>query len=192
MLAVFADIEAASNRDLRIIFPIAAAFILVILAVLLRSLVAPIFILLGVGLGYLATLGATTMFFLRIGSDPGLIFFIPLFMYIFVVAIGTDYNILTITRLKEEIGAGNNPRQAADLTVEHSSATVGSAGLILAATFGSLALAGVSFLTQMGVAIASGVILAAFVVAPYLIPSISALIGYAIWWPGHRPDQTGK
>jgi RND superfamily putative drug exporter len=190
--SIFADIETASNRDLHIIFPIAAAFILVILAVLLRSLVAPIFILLGVGLGYLATLGATTMFFLRIGSDPGLIFFIPLFMYIFVVAIGTDYNILTITRLKEEIGAGNNPRQAADLTVEHSSATVASAGLILAATFGSLALAGVSFLTQMGVAIASGVILAAFVVAPYLIPSISALIGYAIWWPGHRPDQTGK
>jgi RND superfamily putative drug exporter len=186
--AIFADIEAASNRDLRVIFPIAAVFILVILAVLLRSLIAPLFILMGVGLGYLATLGATTLFFLRINGDPGLIFFIPLFMYIFVVAIGTDYNILTITRLREEISAGETPRRAADLTVEHSSATVASAGLILAATFGSLALAGVSFLTQMGLAIAVGVTLAAFVVAPYLVPSVSAMIGYAIWWPSHKPS----
>ncbi|HUC87984.1 MAG TPA: MMPL family transporter [Candidatus Binatia bacterium] len=187
--AIFADIETASNRDLRVVFPIAAVFILIILTILLRSLVAPLFILLGVGLGYVATLGTTTMFFLRIGSDPGLIFFIPLFMYIFVVAIGTDYNILTITRLREEIAAGNKPRRAADLTVEHSSATVASAGLILAGTFGSLALAGVSFLTQMGVAIATGVSLAAFVIAPYLVPSVSAMIGYKIWWPSHQPTK---
>lgn len=187
--AVVADIKAVTNRDLKVIFPIAGVFIFVILAVLLRSLVAPLFLLLCVGLGYVATLGATTLIFLRIGSAPGLIFFIPLFMYIFVVAIGTDYNILTITRLREEIQEGHSPRKAADLAVEHSSATVASAGLILAATFGSLLLAGISFLSQMGAAIAIGVILAAFVIAPFLIPSLSALIGYAIWWPGHRPQQ---
>ncbi len=188
--AVVADITAVTNRDLRVIFPIAAVFIFVILAILLRSLVAPFFLLLCVGLGYIATLGATTLIFQRIGHAPGLIFFIPLFMYIFVVAIGTDYNILTITRLREEIGEGHRPRKAAELTVEHSSATVASAGLILAATFGSLLLAGISFLSQMGSAIAIGVILAAFVIAPFLIPSLSALIGYAIWWPGHRPTPT--
>jgi RND superfamily putative drug exporter len=187
--AVVADIKAVTNRDLKVIFPIAGVFIFVILAVLLRSLVAPLFLLLCVGLGYVATLGATTLIFLRIGSAPGLIFFIPLFMYIFVVAIGTDYNILTITRLREEIQEGHTPRKAADLAVEHSSATVASAGLILAATFGSLLLAGISFLSQMGAAIAIGVILAAFVIAPFLIPSLSALVGYAIWWPGHRPQK---
>jgi RND superfamily putative drug exporter len=186
--AIVADIKAVTNRDLAVIFPIAAAFIFVILAVLLRSLVAPLFLLLCVGLGYIATLGTTTLIFQRIGSAPGLIFFIPLFMYIFVVAIGTDYNILTITRLREEIQAGHPPRKAADLTVEHSSATVASAGLILAATFGSLLLAGISFLSQMGSAIAIGVILAAFVIAPFLIPSLSALFGYSIWWPGKRPQ----
>ncbi len=187
---VIVDMRAVTDRDLRVIFPIAAAFIFIILGVLLRSLVAPIFLLLCVGLGYLATLGASTLIFIHFGSDPGLIFFIPLFMYIFVVAIGTDYNILTITRLREEVRGGMTPRRAADMTVEHSSATVASAGLILAATFGSLLLAGISFLSQMGTAIALGVALAAFVIAPFLIPSLSALLGYAIWWPGHKPKKT--
>ena len=182
--AIIADIEKVTDRDLRVIFPIAAVFIFIILAILLRSLIAPIFLLLCVGLGYVATLGATTLIFQRIGNASGLIFFIPLFIYLFVVAIGTDYNILTITRLREEIMEGHKPRMAADLTVEHSSATVASAGLILAATFGSLLLAGISFLSQMGTAIATGVALAAFVIAPFLIPSISALVGYKIWWPG--------
>jgi RND superfamily putative drug exporter len=190
--AVLSDIKAVTTRDLKVIFPIAGVFIFIILALLLRSLVAPLFLLICVGLGYVATLGTTTLIFLRLGSAPGLIFFIPLFMYIFVVAIGTDYNILTITRLREEIKEGHSPRKAADLAVEHSSSTVASAGLILAATFGSLLLAGISFLSQMGAAIAIGVILSAFVIAPFLIPSLSALIGYAIWWPGHRPDKTSK
>jgi RND superfamily putative drug exporter len=185
--AVIADMKAVTNRDLKVIFPIAAVFIFIILAILLQSLVAPVFLLICVGLGYVATLGATTLIFQHIGNAPGLIFFIPLFMYIFVVAIGTDYNILTITRLREEISEGHSPRKAADLTVEHSSATVASAGLILAATFGSLLLAGISFLSQMGAAVAIGVSLAAFVIAPFLIPGISAIIGYAIWWPGRRP-----
>lgn len=187
---VIVDMRAVTDRDLRVIFPIAAAFIFIILAVLLRSLVAPIFLLICVGLGYIATLGASTLIFIHFGNNPGLIFFIPLFMYIFVVAIGTDYNILTITRLREEVRGGMTPRRAADMTVEHSSATVASAGLILAATFGSLLLAGISFLSQMGTAIALGVALAAFVIAPFLIPSLSALLGYAIWWPGHKPKKT--
>jgi len=186
--AVLVDIKAATNRDLRVIFPIAAAFIFIILALLLRSLVAPFILLFCVGLGYLATLGATTLIFLKIGHSPGLIFFLPLFMYIFVVAIGTDYNILTITRMREEISEGHPPQKAADLTVEHSSATVVSAGLILAATFSSLLLAGISFLTQLGTAIAIGVALASFVIAPFLIPSLAALVGYAIWWPS-RPQR---
>ena len=183
------DVQSVTDRDLRVIFPIAAVFIFVILAVLLRSLVAPLFLLLCVSLGYVATLGATTLIFQDVGDSTGLISFIPLFMYIFVVAIGTDYNILTITRLREEIHEGHGPRRAAHLTVEHSSATVAAAGLILASTFGSLALGGISFLTQMGTAIAIGVSLAAFVIAPFLIPSLSALIGYHIWWPSRRPDK---
>ncbi len=188
--SVFADIQAVSNRDLSVLLPVAGVFIFIILALLLRSLIAPIFLLVAVGFGYAATLGSSVLIFLQsggFGHEAGLIFFIPTFMYIFVVAIGTDYNILTITRLREEVKRGLDPRKAADMTVEHSSATVASAGLILAATFGSLLLARISFLTQMGTAIAIGVALSAFVIAPFLIPSVSALLGYAIWWPGHKP-----
>jgi RND superfamily putative drug exporter len=183
------DVQSVTDRDLRVIFPIAAAFIFIILALLLRSLIAPLLLLLCVSLGYVATLGATTLIFEDIGGVSGLISFIPLFMYIFVVAIGTDYNILTVTRLREEIHEGHGPRRAAHLTVEHSSATVAAAGLILASTFGSLTLGGISFLTQMGAAIAIGVSLAAFVIAPFLIPSLSALLGYHLWWPSRRPDK---
>jgi RND superfamily putative drug exporter len=187
--SLMADLKAVTNRDLSVLFPIAAAFILVILVVLLRSLIAPVLLLMCVALGYYATIGATNLIFINIIGDAGLISFIPLFIYIFVVAIGTDYNILTMTRLREEAREGNNPRQAADLTVEHSSATVASAGVILAATFGSLVLAGISFMSQMGTAVSVGVLLASFVIAPLLIPSISALLGPKIWWPGHKPTQ---
>jgi RND superfamily putative drug exporter len=187
--AAIADIQRVTDRDLRVVFPIAAVFIFIILGLLVRSLVAPFVLLACVALGYVATLGATTLIFENIGGQPGLISFIPLFLYLFVVAIGTDYNILTITRLREEIREGNTPRKAADLTVEHSSATVVSAGLILAGTFASLILGGLSFLSQMGASIAIGVMLAAFIIAPFLIPSLAARVGYAIWWPGHKPNS---
>jgi RND superfamily putative drug exporter len=187
--SIFADVQSAINRDLKVLFPIAAVFIFVILAILLRSLVAPIFLLICVSLGYVATLGATTLIFQTFAHEIGLIAFLPIFMYIFVIAIGTDYNILTITRLREEVKEGNNPRAAADLTVEHSSATVASAGLILAATFSSLILGNINFLNQLGASVAIGVSLAAFVIAPFLIPSIAALLGNIIWWPGHRPSE---
>jgi RND superfamily putative drug exporter len=190
--SVLADVQAATNRDMRVVFPIAALFIFIILSLLLRSVVAPIFLLLSVSLGFTATLGLTTVLFTKIGSAAGLIFFLPIMLYIFVVAIGTDYNILTVTRLREEVREGNAPRRAADLTIEHSSATVASAGLILAGTFGSLLLARISLLTQMGSAIAVGVVLAAFVIAPIIIPSVSALLGYVIWWPGHSRPPAAK
>ncbi len=186
--AALADVQHVTTRDLKVIFPIAAAFIFVILLLLLRSLIAPLYLLLSVSLGYAGTLGATVLIFTKLGSAPGLIFFLPIMLYVFVVAIGTDYNILTVTRLREEIRAGNSPRHAAALTIEHSSATVVSAGLILAGTFASLLLARISLLSQMGSAIAIGVALSAFLIAPIFVPSVSALLGRVVWWPGHRAE----
>jgi RND superfamily putative drug exporter len=185
--AAFVDVRDAVNRDLRVILPVAGAVILVILMLLLRSLLAPVYLLLATALGYTATLGGTVYLFQGIKGDDGLIFMLPIMIYIFVVAIGTDYNILTMTRLREEVRAGEKPRKAADMTIEHSSTTVASAGLILAGTFGSLSLAGISFLSELGFAIAFGIVLAAFCIAPLLVPSVAALLGYKVWWPGHRP-----
>jgi RND superfamily putative drug exporter len=189
--AAIADVRAAVNRDLAVILPAAAIIIFVILALLLRSLLAPLYLLVATALGYTATLGGTAYLFQNILGQAGLIFFIPIMVYIFVVAVGTDYNILTMTRLREEIGSGLKPREAADMTIEHSSSTVASAGLILAGTFGSLALAGINLFSQLGFAVAFGIVLAAFVIAPLLVPSIAALLGYKVWWPGRRKQKNG-
>jgi len=187
--SAFVDVRSAVSRDLAVILPAAAVIIFAILVILLRSVLAPLYLLIAVALGFTATLGGTTYLYQNILGDPGLIFFIPIMVYIFVVAVGTDYNILTMTRLREEVRSGLAPRKASDLTIEHSSATVTSAGLILAGTFGSLSLAGISFLAQLGFSIAFGIILSAFIIAPLLVPSIAALLGYKVWWPGHRPAK---
>ena len=124
------------------------------------------------------------------GGEPGVLFLLPILVYLFVVAIGTDYNILMIARLREEAAEGNDPRTAADLAVEHAGPSVVSAGVILAGTFGSLLLAGVAFLTQMGAAVTVGIVLAAFVISVFLVPAVTALIGTRAWWPS-RIDRGG-
>ncbi len=185
--ASYADLNAATNRDIKTIVPIAAAIIFVILALLLRSLIAPIYLLLSVGLGVLATLGATSYLFVGIGDSTGLIFMLPILLYLFVVAVGTDYNILMITRFREEIHVeGNDPKIAAKRTIEHTTSTLISAGVILAGTFASLMLAGLSLLTQMGFSVSFGIALGAFLISLILIPAVSTLLGRWVWWPSHR------
>jgi putative drug exporter of the RND superfamily len=183
--SIFADIKDANDRDLRVIFPVAGLLIAVILALLLRSLVAPLYLIVAVVLGFFSTLGATVIAFQGIGGRPGLSFTLPIILYLFVVAIGTDYNILMIARLREEARLGHDPRTAADLAVEHAGPSVGAAGLILAGTFASMLLAGVSFLMEMGFSVSVGILIAAFVMAMFLVPSVTALIGRRAWWPGH-------
>ena len=179
-----ADLRQATGRDLVVIFPVAGVLIALILALLLRSVIAPIYLMLAVMGGYAASLGAAVFIFQGLGGEPGVLFLLPILVYLFVVAIGTDYNILMIARLREEAAAGHDPRAAADLAVEHAGPSVVSAGVILAGTFGSLLLAGVAFLTQMGVAVTVGIVLAAFVISVFLVPAVTALIGHRAWWPG--------
>jgi RND superfamily putative drug exporter len=191
--SVFADIRSANNHDLLVIFPVAGIFIAVILGLLLRSLVAPIYLMLAVVLSFLSTLGATVIAFQGIGGKTGLSFSLPIILYLFVVAIGTDYNILMIARLREEAKEGNDPRIAADLAVEHGGPSVGAAGLILAGSFASMLLAGIAFLMEMGFAVSIGILISAFVMSMFLVPSITALLGHKAWWPGHgdEPDEPG-
>jgi RND superfamily putative drug exporter len=186
--AVFADIQRAVNHDYAVVFPVAAVIILLILGLLLRSAVAPWYLLVSVGLGFGATLGASVLVFQVLRNEAGLVFLLPIYMYLFVVALGTDYNILMIARLREEARAGRNPRQAAAMALRHTGPTIGAAGLILAGTFASLMLAGNTILSQVGFAVSCGIVLAAFVMAMFFSPSLTALIGHRAWWPGHA-DQ---
>lgn len=183
--SIFADVRDANNRDLRVIFPVAGVLIALILALLLRSLVAPIYLIVAVVLGFFATLGATVIAFQGVGGRPGLSFTLPIILYLFVVAIGTDYNILMIARLREEARLGNDPRKAAELAIEHGGPSVGAAGLILAGTFASMLLAGIAFLMEMGFSVSIGILLSAFVMSMFLVPSLTALFGHRAWWPGH-------
>ncbi|UJA21694.1 MMPL family transporter [Thermoleophilia bacterium SCSIO 60948] len=188
--SAFVDVRSAINRDYRVVFPVAAALILLILVALLRSLVAPLYLLASVALGFAATLGATVAVFQGLGGEPGLNFALPLILYLFVVAIGTDYNILMTARLREEYKEGLDPRRAADMSVEHTAPTVWAAGVILAGTFASLILTGIGALVEMGFAVSIGIVLSAFVMAAAFVPSVAALVGRRIWWPGHQGDPT--
>ncbi|RZS34766.1 RND superfamily putative drug exporter [Herbihabitans rhizosphaerae] len=190
--SAFADVRQATNRDLTVIFPVAAVLIALILGLLLRSIVAPIYLMIAVVVNFLATLGATVIVFQGFAGNAGLMFSLPIILYLFVVAIGTDYNILMIARLREEAREGKDPRTAADLAVEHAGPSVAAAGVILAGTFAALMLAGVSLLTQMGFAVAIGIVLSAFVMSMFFVPAFTAMIGHKAWWPGHGDEPRVK
>ncbi len=147
---------------------------------------APWYLMIFVGLGFAATLGASVGVFQELGNQSGLTFILPIMMYLFVVALGTDYNILMVSRLREEATEGKTPRDAAAVALKHAGPTIASAGLILAGTFASLILAGGSTFEQMGFAISCGIVIAAFVMAMFLTPSTTAMLGTRAWWPGHQ------
>jgi RND superfamily putative drug exporter len=183
--AIFGDINKVNTRDLSVILPVAVALIAIILALLLRALVAPVYLVVAVLLGFTATLGATVALFQGAEGKDGLMFQMPIILYLFVLAIGTDYNILMIARLREEAREGHEPRRAAAVGIQHAGPTVAAAGVILAGTFAVLVLSPMSFLAQIGFGVAIGILLSAFVVSTFFVPAITALVGHAAWWPGH-------
>ncbi|MEU4827500.1 MMPL family transporter [Actinomadura citrea] len=196
--AIFSDINTVNNRDLSVILPVAAVLIALILALLLRSVVAPIYLVVAVLLGFAATLGSAVYVFQGAMGEAGVTFQLPIVLYLFVLAIGTDYNILMTARLREEAKEGHDPRKAAALAVQHGGPTVAAAGLILAGTFSVMMLAPVSMLQQMGFSVAIGIALSAFVMSTFLVPGLTAMLGHKAWWPGHgdepkkqpRPNDT--
>jgi RND superfamily putative drug exporter len=182
--ALLADIRDAVNRDYSVVFPAAGIAIMIILGLLLRSVVAPWYLMAAVGLGFSATLGATVVLFQKVQGEHGLLFMLPVMVYLFVVAIGTDYNILMVARLREEAARGRTPKEATRLAVAHSMPTIATAGIILAGTFGVLLLAQNSMLQQMGFAVSFGILLTAFVMAVLLVPALTTLLGHRAWLPG--------
>ncbi|MFF2146437.1 MMPL family transporter [Kitasatospora sp. NPDC058190] len=193
--AVLADIRTAVERDYSVVFPVAGLAIMIILGLLLRSVVAPWFLMISVGLGFAGTLGATVWLFQGVKGANGVLFSLPVLVYLFVVAIGTDYNILMVARLREEIRDGNDPREAIKHAVARSAPTMGAAAVILAGTFGVLMLADNSMLQQMGFAVAFGILLTAFVMALFLVPATTTLLGRRAWWPGLKeqaPNPAGE
>jgi RND superfamily putative drug exporter len=187
------DILSASNTSLEVVVPVVLVLILALLGLLLRSLVAPWYLALTVGLSYLASLGFAMIVFVHLGGNSGLIFVLPLLMFVFSMALGEDYNILLMSRIREEAALRPSLRDAITHAVGITGGTVTSAGTILAGTFAVLGLVGGnSQAQQLGFAIAFGVVLDTFFVRTLLVPSIAMLLGQWNWWPSKmaRPAVT--
>ncbi|MEV4558091.1 MMPL family transporter [Kitasatospora sp. NPDC049285] len=179
--AIFADISRAVDHDLTIVFPVAAALIALILLLLLRSLLAPVVLMLSVGLGFAATLGASTLVFQHLLDKPGVSFTLPLVLFLFVVALGTDYNILITDRIREETQHPGPVRGAVARAVRHTAPAIATAGLVLAGSFATLATTPGS--EQVAFALTLGILLSAVVLSLVLVPAVAALLGRTLWWP---------
>jgi RND superfamily putative drug exporter len=185
------DILSASNTSLEVVVPVVLVLILALLGLLLRSVVAPWYLALTVGLSYLASLGFAMIVFVHLGGDSGLIFVLPLLMFVFSMALGEDYNILVMSRIREEAAVRPSLRDAITHAVGVTGGTVTSAGTILAGTFAVLGLVGGnSQAQQLGFAIAFGVVLDTFFVRTLLVPSIAMLLGQWNWWPSKVASPT--
>jgi putative drug exporter of the RND superfamily len=191
------DISNMSTSDLKKIIPIAILAIGILLALVLRSLVAPLYLIASVGLSYLAALGLSVIVFVKIGGSGGLEFFMPFLMFIFLLALGEDYNILVMTRIREE--ARKMPlREAVAKAVGVTGSTVTSAGMVLAGSFIVLTVAagsGNSEVRDIGLGLALGILMDTFLVRTLLVPSTVVLLGRWNWWPSRmhadRPEDAG-
>jgi putative drug exporter of the RND superfamily len=180
------DVSSTASNDMVRIIPVAVLAIAILLGLVLRSVIAPLYLVLSIVLSYLAALGLTTLLVIDIGGQDGLVFVLPFLMFVFLFALGEDYNILVMTRIREE--ARELPLRAAVVrAVGRTGPTVTSAGLILAGTFGVFALAGGGImngeLRAIGLGLALGVLLDTFVVRTLLVPSAVILLGRWNWWP---------
>ncbi len=180
------DLINLSNLDLIALVPIVLLLIALILAVLLRALVAPLYLIATVGLSYLAAFGLVVLIFKVINGDAVLNFTVPFVMFIFLMAIGEDYNILIMNRVREEARCGSL-KEAVRTAMARTGSTISSAGLILVGTFAVLTVATTGAARQVGVGVALGILLDTFLVRTVLVPAIVVLLGRWNWWPS-RPE----
>lgn len=182
------DVDQSSLRDRNLIIPVVLVVIFIVLMLLLRSILAPVLLIITVLLSYFATLGLCALLFNNVFAFPGSDTSFPLFAFVFLVALGVDYNIFLMTRVREEsIKLGTRPGILKGLRV--TGGVITSAGIVLAATFLVLGVLPLVFLRELGLAVAIGVLLDTFVVRSTLVPALAYNIGRKIWWPSKLSRQ---
>jgi RND superfamily putative drug exporter len=190
-----ADVSDISGSDLVRIIPIVAVLIALLLAIVLRSLVAPLYLVASIVLSYLAALGLVGIVFVHLGGQAGISFILPFLMFVFLMALGSDYNILMMSRIREE--AHELPlRDAVARAVGRTGSTITTAGVILGGTFAVLAVAGGSAgggqIQQIGYGVAAGVLMDTFLLRSLLVPSLVVLLDRWNWWPSHLARATAS
>lgn len=179
------DIEQTNARDTRLVVPLVLLVVALILAAVLRALVAPAYLIVTVVLSFAATLGLCTFAFSQLSSE-GVAFDLVLLSFLFLVALGVDYNIFLMARAREE-SATRGTREGTLVALVNTGGVVTGAGLILAGTFATLTLLPLEELVQIGATVAIGVLLDTFVVRALLIPAITYRLGDRTWWPSTKP-----
>ncbi|GAA2715098.1 MMPL family transporter [Actinoplanes palleronii] len=178
-VATSLDTREATRHDLRVIAPVILLVVLLVLVVLLRALVAPLLLIVTVIASYGAALGAGSFLFGHALDNQ-----VPLFSFLFLVALGVDYNIFLVTRAREEAGK-RGTRDGMVHAVAVTGAVITSAGILLAAVFAVLGVLPVITLTQIGVIVMIGVLLDTLLVRTVLVPALATILGDRFWWPGH-------
>jgi len=180
--AVLLDTQNISSHDRTVIIPLVLLVIFLLLAALLRALLAPLLLIATVVLSFAATMGISALVFNEILGFPGADPVVPLYGFVFLVALGIDYNIFLMTRVREEtLQVGNREGVRRGLTI--TGGVITSAGVVLAATFATLAVLPLLFLAQLAFIVAFGVLLDTFLVRSLLVPALTLDIGPKIWWP---------
>jgi len=180
-----ADILAVNGSDFFHVLGLAIAGILLVMIILLRSLLAPLYMIATVLFNFGATLGIATWLFLDVLHHQSLIYMLPIFVFVILVAVGSDYNIFLISRLREECRQKSLP-EAVRHAVANTGGVITSCGIILAGTFATLTTASLQMVLQVGGAIAIGVLIDTFLVRALLIPSLAPLAGRWNWWPSRK------
>src|SRR4051794_3465774 len=180
--AVQFDYREAANRDLLVIVPVVLSVILLTLIVLLRALVAPFYLIASVILSYFGILGMSLAFWHYVAGESAFDASVPTFAFIFLVALGVDYNIFLMDRVREE-AALHGTREGLLRALVATGPVITSAGIILAGTFATLVLLPITILAEVGFTVALGVLIDTFLVRTVLVPAITSLLGERAWWP---------
>lgn len=185
------DTIAVAQRDLLVIVPAVLAAVLIVLGLLLRSIMAGALLTLATVVSFATALGTAALVFNHVFRFPGADPTVPLLGFVFLVALGVDYSIFLMSRVREEVVAGRSTAAA----MKHSMATTGgvitSAGIVLAATFAALAVLPILFLAQLAFIVSFGVLIDTFIVRTLLVPAWTLALGRRVWWPSHlgREDR---
>ena len=187
--AVTLDIARAADHDRNLIIPIILVLVFVILGLLLRAIIAPIMLIATVALSFAAALGVSSLFFNHVFSYGNADNSFPLFVFVFLVALGIDYNIFLMTRVREEAGK-HGSRRGALTGLSATGGVITSAGAVLAGTFAALGTLPVTFLAELGFAVAFGVLLDTIVVRSVLVTALNLDLGRWVWWPSKLYRQS--
>lgn len=185
------DTDVAFSRDSRLIVPLVLGLIFLILVALLRAVVAPLYLVATVVLSYAFALGASKLAFAQIFGQPDSDASLALFAFIFLVALGVDYNIFLISRIREESGA-LGVKEGVIAGLEHTGGVITGAGLILAGTFAALMSLPLTALFQLGFTVALGLLVDTFIVRTLMVPSIAFSLGEWNWWPSSGASESPR